>query len=80
MVDFFASQGPWPAADFDILGLIRRIPTPGDRLINLNQELEWFLPVRVGDRLGTRHEVWIESAEKGVTVPGSATVILPARR
>ncbi len=23
---------------------------------------------------------WIESAEKGVTVPGSATVILPARR
>ncbi|MBI1959435.1 MAG: acyl dehydratase [Candidatus Rokubacteria bacterium] len=25
-------------------------------------------------------EVWIESAEKGVTVPGSATVILPARR
>ena len=25
-------------------------------------------------------EVWIESAEKGITVPGSATVILPARR
>jgi len=57
MVDFFASQGPWPAADFDILGLIRRIPTPGDRLINLNQEFEWFLPVRVGDRLGIRHKV-----------------------
>ena len=57
MVDLFASQGSWPAADFDILGLIRRIPTPGDRLINLNQEFEWFLPVRVGDRLGSRHKV-----------------------
>jgi len=25
-------------------------------------------------------EVWIASAQKGITVPGSATVILPARR
>jgi hypothetical protein len=57
MLDFFASQGPWPPGDYDILGLVRRIPTPGDRLINLNQEFEWFLPVRVGDRLGARHRV-----------------------
>ena len=57
MVDFFASQGPWPPGDFDILGLIGQIPTPGNRLINLNQEFEWFLPVRVGDRLGARHRV-----------------------
>jgi hypothetical protein len=57
LVDYFASQGPWPPGEYDILGLIRRIPTPGDRLINLNQELEWFLPVRVGDRLGARHKV-----------------------
>jgi acyl dehydratase len=36
---------------------VARIPTPGDRLINLNQEFEWLLPVRVGDRLGARHKV-----------------------
>lgn len=57
MVDFFASLGPWPPADYDIFPLVVRIPTPGDRLINLNQEFEWRLPVRVGDRLGARHKV-----------------------
>jgi hypothetical protein len=57
MVDFFASLGPWPPADYDIFPLIASIPTPGDRLINLSQEFEWFLPVRVGDRLGARHKV-----------------------
>lgn len=57
MVDYFASQGAWPAGDFDILGLIHRIPTPGDRLINLNQDFEWFERVRVGDRLGARHRI-----------------------
>ena len=57
MVDFFASQGSWPPGEYDILGLIRKIPTRGTRLINLNQELEWFVPVRVGDRLGSRHKV-----------------------
>lgn len=57
MVDYFASSGPWPPGEYDILGLIRRIPTPGDRLINLNQEFEWSRPVRVGDRLGSRHKV-----------------------
>jgi len=57
MVDYFASMGPWPPGDYDILGLVRRIPTPGDRLINLSQEMEWFLPVRVGERLGVKHKV-----------------------
>ena len=57
MVDYFASAGPWPPAEYDIIGLVRRIPTPGDRLINLSQEMEWFLPVRVGQRLGVKHKV-----------------------
>ena len=26
MVDFFASRGPWPPADYDIFPLLRRIP------------------------------------------------------
>ena len=57
MVDYFASTGRGPSEEPDILGLVRQIPTPGNRLINLKQELEWFLPVRVGDRLGARHKV-----------------------
>ncbi|HEV8439226.1 MAG TPA: MaoC family dehydratase N-terminal domain-containing protein [Methylomirabilota bacterium] len=57
MVDYFASGGPWPPGEYDILGLLGKIPTPGDRLINLSQEFEWRRPVRVGDRLGCRHKV-----------------------
>jgi hypothetical protein len=57
MVDYFASAGAWPAAEADVLGLVRAIPTPGDRLVNLNHEFEWIRPVRVGERLGARHRV-----------------------
>jgi hypothetical protein len=57
MVDYFASLGPYPPADYDIFPVVRMIPTPGDRLINLNQEFEWFQPVKVGDRLGASHKV-----------------------
>ncbi len=57
MVDYFASLGPYPPADYDIFPVIARIPTPGNRLINLNQEFEWHLPVKVGDRLGSSHKV-----------------------
>jgi len=57
MVDYFASAGPWPEAEPDILPLVRAIPTPGDRLVNLGHEFEWARSVRVGDRLGARHRV-----------------------
>jgi hypothetical protein len=57
MVDYFGSMGVWPPREYDIIGLVRRIPTPGDRLVNLSQEMEWFLAARVGDRLGLRHKV-----------------------
>ena len=57
MVDYFASAGPWPPAELDIISLVRRIPTPGDRLVNLGHEFEWFRTARVGDRLGSRHRV-----------------------
>lgn len=57
MVDYFASAGPWPPAELDIISLVRRIPTPGDRLVNLGHEFEWFRIVRVGERLGSRHRV-----------------------
>jgi N-terminal half of MaoC dehydratase len=57
MVDYFAGAGPWPPGDGDILSLVRAIPTPGDRLVNLGHEFEWFATARVGDRLGARHRV-----------------------
>ena len=57
MVDYFASRGAWPPGELDILGLIRKLPTPGDRLINMNQEFEWMRPVRVGERLAVSHRV-----------------------
>ena len=57
MVDYFASRGAWPPGELDILGLIRRIPTPGDRLVNMNHEFEWFRTVKVGGRLGVSHKV-----------------------
>ena len=57
MVDYFASRGAWPPGELDILGLIRKIPTPGDRLVNMNQEFEWFKAVKVGERLSVSHKV-----------------------
>jgi hypothetical protein len=57
MVDYFASRGAWPPGELDILGLIRKIPTPGDRLVNMNHELEWFRTVKVGERLSVSHKV-----------------------
>lgn len=48
MVDYFAGSGAWPrAANAPML----RPPTRGNRAINLNQTMEFFKPVKVGDRL-----------------------------
>lgn len=57
MVDYFAGAGAWPAGFEDIVALVREIPTPGDRLVNLGHEFEWFHVVRAGERLGMRHQV-----------------------
>jgi acyl dehydratase len=57
MVDYFAAGGAGPDTEPDILPLVRRIPTPGDRLVNLGHEFEWFRTARVGERLGARHRV-----------------------
>jgi acyl dehydratase len=57
MVDYFAAGGAGADTEPDILRLVRQIPTPGDRLVNLGHELEWHRTVRVGERLGARHRV-----------------------
>ncbi len=50
MADYFAGNGIWPKAD-EGPQLMLLIPTPGDRMINLNQQMEFLRPIRVGDRL-----------------------------
>jgi acyl dehydratase len=57
MVDYFAAGGAGPGAEPDVLPLVRRIPTPGDRLVNLGHAFEWRRTVQVGERLGARHRV-----------------------
>lgn len=51
---YFASLGPWPAA-FE--PLIPIVPTPGKRIINMSQEVEWFARIKVGDRLSVRRRI-----------------------
>ncbi|MBI3967888.1 MAG: MaoC family dehydratase N-terminal domain-containing protein [Chloroflexi bacterium] len=50
LVDLFSRSGAWPRQPAPP-SLIRQVPTPGRKLVNLNQETEWFAPVKVGDRL-----------------------------
>lgn len=57
MVDYFAAGGYGADTEPDLLPLVRGIPTPGDRLVNLGHEFEWHRPVRVGERLGASHRV-----------------------
>jgi acyl dehydratase len=56
MTDYFAGQGAWPRGDAGP-NLMLQIPTPGDRLINLNNEQEYLRPIKVGDRLSSYMEI-----------------------
>ena len=82
MVDYFASLGPYPPADYDIFPVVAKIPTPGNRLINLNQEFETIAArgrvKKKGPEGRVDLELWIENAGE-VTVPATATVLLPPR-
>jgi len=51
---YFASLGPWPAV-FE--PLIPIVPTPGKRIINMSQEVEWFARIKVGDHLSVRRRI-----------------------
>ncbi len=51
---YFASLGPWPAV-FEPLFPV--VPTPGKRLVNMSQEVEWFGRIMVGDRLSVRRRI-----------------------
>jgi acyl dehydratase len=52
MADYFAGLGAWPPSSGG-RSLVREVPTPGDRLVNLVNEFEYLQPIHVGDRLSS---------------------------
>ena len=73
MVDYFAGNGIWPKVE-EGPQLMQLIPTPGDRFINLNQQMEFFGPVRVGDRL-SRQTVIVDIYQKPIRLDPKAVWI-----
>ena len=53
LADYFAGNGVWPRSA-EGRNLIRDVPTRGDRLINMNQTLEFVRPAKIGDRLSSQ--------------------------
>ena len=56
MVEYFAGQGVWPPSEGGPR-LMMEVPTPGDRFINMGNELEFLQPVMVGDQLSSYVEI-----------------------
>jgi acyl dehydratase len=52
LIDYFAGPGVWPPSSGG-RALVREVPAPGDRLVNLANEFEYLAPVRVGDHLSS---------------------------
>lgn len=52
MADYFAGQGVWPPSEGGRV-LLREVPTPGDRLVNLINEFEYMRPLKIGERLSS---------------------------
>ena len=55
LVSYFAGQGIWPPSA-EGPGMLRPL-TPGNRFINMSNEVEYLKPVCVGDRLSVRSRV-----------------------
>lgn len=69
---YFASLGPWPAA-FEPLFPI--VPTPGKRIVNMSQDVEWFGRIKVGDRLSVVRRI-ADVYQKGVSLDPEAVWIV----
>ena len=69
---YFASLGPWPAV-FEPLFPI--VPTPGKRIVNMSQEVEWTARIRVGDHLSVTRRV-ADVFQKGITIDSEAVWIV----
>jgi len=78
LVDYFAGRGVWPRSD-EGGGLLRQVPTRGNRLINMNQTLEFVRPVHVGDRLSSKTVV-VDVFEKGIRLdPKAVWIVIESR-
>jgi acyl dehydratase len=69
---YFASLGPWPAVFEPLLPIV---PTPGKRIVNMNQEVEWFGRIKVGDHLSVRRRV-ADIYQKGISIDPEAVWIV----
>jgi acyl dehydratase len=69
---YFASLGPWPPA-FE--PLVPMVPTPGKRIINMGQEMEWFAPILVGDHLSVKRRV-ADIYQKAISIDPEAVWIV----
>lgn len=69
---YFASLGPWPAV-FEPLFPI--VPTPGKRIVNMSQEVEWYARIKVGDRLSVTRRV-SDVFQKGISIDPEAVWIV----
>jgi len=69
---YFASLGPWPAVFEPLLPIV---PTPGKRIVNMNQEVEWFRRIKVGDHLSVRRRV-ADVYQKGISIDPEAVWIV----
>ncbi|HUF54018.1 MAG TPA: MaoC family dehydratase N-terminal domain-containing protein [Dehalococcoidia bacterium] len=69
---YFASLGPWPAV-FEPLFPV--VPTPGKRIVNMRQEVEWFARIHVGDHLSVVRRV-TDVFQKGISIDPKAVWIV----
>ena len=69
---YFASLGPWPAVFEPLLPIV---PAPGKRIVNMNQEVEWFAHIKVGDHLSVRRRV-ADIYQKGISIDPEAVWIV----
>jgi acyl dehydratase len=69
---YFASLGPWPAVFEPLLPIV---PTPGKRIVNMTQEVEWFGRIKVGDHLSVSRRV-ADIYQKGISIDPEAVWIV----
>jgi len=69
---YFASLGPWPAV-FEPLFPI--VPTPGKRIVNMSQEVEWPARIKAGDHLSVRGRV-ADVYQKAISLDAEAVGIV----
>lgn len=69
---YFASLGPWPASFQPLFPIV---PTPGKRIVNMSQEVEWSARIKIGDRLSVRSRI-ADVYQKGISLDPEAVWIV----